>query len=625
MQGIPDLSSEVELFLSAVNLPNYDTFSKSDTFAVFYVGNAATPGVWSELGRTKTIMDSLNPNWAEQFKLSYRFEEIQPIKVDVYDRDSKSNKLKDHDHIGSIETQLGTVFGSRGQTLRLPLKGGKRHKGELIIKGEEIRESNQVLRVQFAGQKLDKKDFFGKSDPFLEAYRCREDGSYVKVWESPVIKNTLNPVWKPIDIPVQTLCNGDIHRPIVWKVFDWDKSGGNDLIGIFNASVNDIAQPGFSRPVINEKKQKKKKSYKNSGIILAKSAQIAKQITFLDYIAGGCEMNLTVAVDFTGSNGNPRSPGSLHYINPSGQMNEYQSALSAVGQILMNYDSDQAIPLYEFGGVVPGLGTQHCYPMNLNPSAPEVFGVQGMLDCYQQGIQTIGLSGPTLFGQILGGMRQRIVSEGCSQDMQKYHLLLILTDGVINDMGVTVEHIVAMSELPVSIVIVGVGNANFDSMDTLDGDDGMLSSGGRIAKRDIVQFVPFRDFKTQHFSVLAKHTLAEIPGQLLAYMHQHGISPNPRTMVVEPPMQQPMGTGTTNSGLSMGGAAMAAMAFQQSAVPCQAPVDSSQQAVACAVPVDPSMAVPVDPSMGGAVACAVPVDASQQGVATAVPCAPPSL
>lgn len=43
------------------------------------------------------------------------------------------------------------------------------------------------------------------------------------------------------------------------------------------------------------------------------------------------------------------------------------------------------------------------------------------------------------------------------------------------------------STLPLSIIIVGVGNADFDAMDELDGDEVRLSSRGRYAERDIVQ------------------------------------------------------------------------------------------------------------------------------------------
>lgn len=80
--------------------------------------------------------------------------------------------------------------------------------------------------------------------------------------------------------------------------------------------------------------------------------------TFIDYISAGCQLNLMVAIDYTGvhrcaiaswpcsipislvcnsipifyrqclcfiaSNGNPRLPDSLHYIDPTGRPNAYQ-------------------------------------------------------------------------------------------------------------------------------------------------------------------------------------------------------------------------------------------------------------------------------------------------------------
>ena len=53
------------------------------------------------------------------------------------------------------------------------------------------------------------------------------------------------------------------------------------------------------------------------------------------------------------------------------------------------------------------------------------------------------------------------------------------------------------STLPLSIVIVGIGNANFRSMETLDGDSTPLYSklSSKYVDADIVQFVPFNEFK----------------------------------------------------------------------------------------------------------------------------------
>ena len=59
---------------------------------------------------------------------------------------------------------------------------------------------------------------------------------------------------------------------------------------------------------------------------------------------------------------------------------------------------------------------------------------------------------------------------------QQYHILMIITDGVISDMQATIDEIVRGSNLPLSIVIVGVGSADFSSMDVLDADDEPLYS-----------------------------------------------------------------------------------------------------------------------------------------------------
>ena len=56
---------------------------------------------------------------------------------------------------------------------------------------------------------------------------------------------------------------------------------------------------------------------------------------------------------------------------------------------------------------------------------------------------------------------------------QNYFILLILTDGVITDMDQTKQAVVAASGLPMSIIIVGVGGADFKMMEELDSDEGV--------------------------------------------------------------------------------------------------------------------------------------------------------
>jgi copine 5/8/9 len=69
---------------------------------------------------------------------------------------------------------------------------------------------------EIMGRKLDKKDLFGKSDPFLVISRSVEGDTFVPVYKTKEIKKTLNPNWPKFQIPVVQLCNGDDYRPLLY-------------------------------------------------------------------------------------------------------------------------------------------------------------------------------------------------------------------------------------------------------------------------------------------------------------------------------------------------------------------------------------------------------------------------
>ena len=106
-----------------------------------------------------------------------------------------------------------------------------------------------------------------------------------------------------------------------------------------------------------------------------------------------------------------------------------------------------------------------------------------------------------------------------------YNILLILTDGQIDDLNDTIDEMVEASFLPISVIIVGIGNGDFTSMDILDADENPLyDRRRRKADRDLVQFVPFNQFKNDP-AKLAEQVLEEIPRQVVEYYQHKGIKP----------------------------------------------------------------------------------------------------
>uniref|UniRef100_A0A8C6SQZ7 Copine Vb n=1 Tax=Neogobius melanostomus TaxID=47308 RepID=A0A8C6SQZ7_9GOBI len=498
-------ATKVEITVSCRNLLDKDTFSKSDPSCCIYalvLSFLTLPSLFLQFGRTEVIDNTLNPDFVRKYIMDYFFEEKQNLRFDL-----------------RLEKPLGGIPGKKC--------------GTIILTAEELSNCRDSAMMQFCANKLDKKDFFGKSDPFMVFFRSNEDGTFTICHKTEVVKNTLNPVWKEFAIPVRALCNGDFDRTIKVEVYDWDRDGSHDFIGDFTTSYRELAR-GQSQFNVYEVSH----TLGNGRTVTLLSFSVESEFTFLDYIKGGKKKQGNECSSLP-SIGNPSQSTSLHYMNPY-QMNAYAMALKAVGEIIQDYDSDKMFPALGFGAKLPPDGrVSHEFPLNGNIENPYCNGIEGILEAYHQSLKTVQLYGPTNFAPIINHVARYAAAV---QDGSQYFVLLIITDGVISDMAQTKEAIVNAAKLPMSIIIVGVGQAEFDAMVELDGDDIRVSSRGKLAERDIVQFVPFRDYMDRtgnhvlSMARLAKDVLAEIPDQFISYMKSRGIKPNPA-----PPPYTPTG------------------------------------------------------------------------------------
>ncbi len=110
----------------------------------------------------------------------------------------------------------------------------------------------------------------------------------------------------------------------------------------------------------------------------------------------------------------------------------------------------------------------YCF-YNSNDVQPECEKVEGMIKAYKGVMEAnyIRPSGPTYFAPIIERVT-KLASAVKSGD--NYFICLILTDGVIADMKATAEAIKKAQQYPMSIIIVGIGSADFRNMNRLDSD-----------------------------------------------------------------------------------------------------------------------------------------------------------
>jgi len=504
------------------------------------------------IGKTEVIKNTLNPDWVATFTFDYELGgEPTNILVKIFDEVRKGDNIS----MGSAVFEIGSILGAKGSTKAKRMQNGK---GTLYARVEQAKSCG-TLKLKMSGVKLANLDgFFNKSDPFYE-FSKKENGLRGTEWNvvhrSSYIKDNLNPNWEMDNIDLGLLCLGNLDERVVLTIFDHEGDGKHELMGEIETSVNGLIAAkrtgkGFTL----------KRKGKNMGTIVVLTAEVCDgegeddlpptkamsnvRITptapplpqppiatgrsvgrpaFTDYVRGGCEINLCVAIDFTGSNGDPRKPGTLHYIHPDGQLNDYEKAIKSVGSVLAKYDEDQKFPVVGFGAKYGGV-IRHCFQCG---PREEVDGVDGILAAYRQTFKSgLTMSGPTVITEVIQTAAARAISsqEGAMKEgKQRYTVLLILTDGAVSDVQETARCIAAIGTAPLSIVIVGIGSADFSGMQFLDDNSGAI---------DIAQFVEFNKHKGDPNS-LSSATLDEIPNQLEQYFVRHNIMPNPPVQLEE--------------------------------------------------------------------------------------------
>ena len=277
----------------------------------------------------------------------------------------------------------------------------------------------------------------------------------------------------------------------------------NELIffELYCPSINKTSCIGYSSFTLNklksniskdciEKTEIKSKDYGDLGMLYI-NYNSTKKISFEQFIKTG-EINLDIAIDYTESNGNPEDPTSLHYMY---EKNDYEDAIRSCGNIIAYYDHDNLFPVYGFGGIPQNENeVNHCFNINFNED-PNIQGIDKIIEYYKRSLNAVTLFGPTYFTPVI----KQVIKE-INEDLENrreenhYYILMILTDGIIIDMKDTIDCIVEGSNLPLSIVIIGIGDADYTNMNILDGDEeALIDSFGNIRKRDIVQFVKFND------------------------------------------------------------------------------------------------------------------------------------
>ena len=471
-----ELKSNIKLEFSLENIDknhNYQIIAKFQGQTPFFTEII--------LGQSEKI------TFNKSFICSYFFEKKQLIDVSL---------IKDGTQYGSLNLTLGNIVGS----IRSIYKGSFNNKIRVNIASEEIGEDNFTLCCKLSAINVSSGGSF---------YNPEDKISYIitsnynkTIYESESISSSGQ--FRDIKIPLYLLKNGFVisfldcfQESVSYKnesPQQFCQTSNNEYIGIING---------------------------NKKINIINNSYIYKNPSFLDFIKNGVRIKLSIGIDYTESNLVPSDPNSLHYLGEN--MNDYEQAIQSCGMICAYYDYNQQFPVYGFGAFINGRPQANmCFNINFKDN-PEVYTINNVLNEYRNSFNFIRLAGPTNFSPLIQNVVDKIKREN---NPIQYHILLILTDGIINDLQQTIDILVEGSFLPLSVIIIGIGEDDFHEMVVLDGDKNpFTSSKGVVRKRDLVQFVKFNKFKNNP-TKLAEEVLEEVPKQLIEYYAMKNIDPN---------------------------------------------------------------------------------------------------
>jgi len=233
---------------------------------------------------------------------------------------------------------------------------------------------------------------------------------------------------------------------------------------------------------------------------------------FIKLLKKGLNLDLSIAIDFTCSNGYPDEIDSLHRIK-NGFVNNYEKAIREHYNIISTYNKKDKYDVYGFGADIDG---EFKKIFNINGKEdPSITGIDNIISEYKKTVESVELSCGTYFAPIVKHINKKLESN--TEKKFNYNILLIISDGSIFDIEETIDSIIEISKYPISFIIVGVGDDVTSDMKTLNGENGkLISSNGETLNKDIVQYVHFNDYAND-LNKLTKAVLKYIPEQISNY------------------------------------------------------------------------------------------------------------
>ena len=396
-----------------------------------------------ELLRTGPVPQSPTPTWQEHLRLGIWLWDVRRLRVEIYDTEGEQGVV-----IASARVSLGWLLRHASGEIQL------HPEGKLFIVAELVPDSpSKWLYLKLSARNLRPMDLIGANDPFFVLSQA------AVLYTSEVLDNELLPRWKPLRLPITpTLAS----NPLQLSLYDKDFIG-SDHIGSLQTSLLELTEGGPELRIQD-------KAGRESGIVRVEVAKVTDEYEFVREMRTGLALEVCFGVDFGWGS------GSFH--TESQASNLYYRAISGVAEALESY-TEGPFALVGFGGhMSPHIECQSHWSLSSTP----LVGTKALLKAYFHAVsQAIYPFSSKLLSPLLQEYRLNALPNS-----GRYYVLVILSSGRFSDLEACKEELRLLSALPVSLLLVGIGDISERETTSLDSNSALLTSQRGTAVRDCV-------------------------------------------------------------------------------------------------------------------------------------------
>ena len=424
--------------------------------------------------------------------IPFYFSQIQPLEFII--KNEKNEKSI------SIENTLGEIVGSLRQVYKKNIEWDMIFEVKASLNDELNRECE--FNVEISG------DFIGMKT----RYKIISLGNQYEpinklVYESEIMNNSPKMVFKPMAIPLSELSQDDALEDNMIEISFIDMNHSDELAK-FNGSIAQLFENDIDLDLKLNRKAKiicKKKNF----------------FSLLDYLESDMHLNTTLSIDFSETSGT----NTHHLIKDE---TTFQNLMNNFINLLEPYNEDEYFYIYGYGFQLKENSKEvsNMFPITQDIDRPSV-AKKNINSTYCRFLEDIKFSKiKTNLDLIIKQFNEKIKEDIDDYDIREYNVLLLFANNDINNEKEFYNEFILSSDLPISLVIIGLGKGPFTKLENVEKNFwNITDNSGNKAKRKNIKFISFNNLG-KNYQRTVKNSLVDIPDQMTEYLILKNIKPS---------------------------------------------------------------------------------------------------